>query len=129
MCIPVLLYDIIAFFVNEDASGIIIGFKNNVNTVKSVFLFIVDLFFLFVSNLGLFWTIYYFTPFHLIISEFFSELMGYYIQLIQFKNGEKIEEGNFLFGVNNIAIFSVIFFIFEKVHINQILSRFPLLII
>ena len=111
VCIPVLLYDIIAFFVNEDASGIIIGFKNNVNTVKSVFLFIVDLFFLFVSNLGLFWTIYYFTPFHLIISEFFSELMGYYIQLIQFKNGEKIEEGNFLFGVNNIAIFSVIFFI------------------
>ena len=66
VCIPVLLYDIIAFFVNEDASGIIIGFKNNVNTVKSVFLFIVDLFFLFVSNLGLFWTIYYFTPFHLI---------------------------------------------------------------
>ena len=111
VCVPVLLYDITAFFVKRDASGILIGFANNVNNVKSVFLFIVDLFFLFVSNLGLFWTIYYFTPFHLIISEFFSELMGYYIQLIQFKNGETIQEGNFLFGTNNIAIFSIIFFI------------------
>ena len=111
VCVPVLLYDIIAFFIDKDVSGIIIGFINNVNTVKSVFVFIVDLFFLFASNLGLFWTIYYFTPFHLIISEFFSELLGYYIHLIQFKNGTDIKQGNFLFGSNNIAIFSVIFFI------------------
>ena len=61
VCVPVLLYDIIAFYVNRDVSGVLIGFINNVNSVKSVFLFIVDLFFLFASNLGLFWTIYYIT--------------------------------------------------------------------
>ena len=111
VCVPLLLYDVIAFFIDKNASGVLVGFANNVNNVKSVFLFIVDLFFLFASNLGLFWTIYYFTPFHLIISEFFSELLGYYIQLIQFKTGTNIKEGNFLFQANNIAIFSVIFFI------------------
>ena len=111
VCVPLLLYDIIAFFVNKDVSGVLIGFANNVNSVKSVFLFIVDLLFLFISNLGIFWTIYYFTPFYLIISEFISELLNYYIQLIQYKQGQDIEDGNFLFANYNIAIFSVIFFI------------------
>ena len=106
-----LLYDIIAFFVNREVSGVIEGFADNVNNVKSVFLFIVDLIFLFISNLGIFWTIYYYTPFYLIISEFISELLNYYIQLIQYKQGSHIEEGNFLFDQYNIAIFSVIFFI------------------
>ena len=31
--------------------------------------------------------------------------------VVAFKNGETIQEGNFLFGTNNIAIFSIIFFI------------------
>ena len=111
VCGPLLLYDIIAFFVNREVSGVIEGFADNVNNVKSVFLFIVDLIFLFISNLGIFWTIYYYTPFYLIISEFISELLNYYIQLIQYKQGSHIDEGNFLFDKYNIAIFSVIFFI------------------
>ena len=108
VCVPLLLYDIIAFFVNKDVSGVLIGFANNVNSVKSVFLFIVDLLFLFISNLGIFWTIYYFTPFYLIISEFISELLNYYIQLIQYKQGQDIEDGNFLFA--NYNIFSYFFY-------------------
>ena len=110
-CIPMLIYDIIAFFINKKISGILIGFADNVNNVKNFFLFIVDLIFLFTSNLGIFWTVYYYTPFHLIICEFFSELIGYYIQYIQFKQGEIIDGSDFLFKEINIIIFSIIFFI------------------
>ena len=110
VCIPLLIYDIVAYFVNKDASGIIIALIDNINSFTRFLLFLVDLIFTFIQNLGLFWTIYYFTPFHLIICEFISELIFYYIQLIQFK-----VYGNanfqFLYETNNIIIFSVIFFI------------------
>jgi len=112
-CVPMLIYDIIAFFTNKNVSGIIIGLINNVNSVKNVFLFIVDLLFLFISNLGMYWTIYYFTPFHLIICEFITELTIYYRGLIQFKPNETGETNisAILYGRNNIIIFSVVFFI------------------
>ena len=42
--ILLLIYDIPAYYANPDASGIIIGFKNNVYTVGKVFLFILDIF-------------------------------------------------------------------------------------
>ena len=106
-----LFYDIIAFFVNKDASGIIIGFKDNINSVKNFFLFIANLLFTFSSILGTFWTIYYFTPFHFITSEFISELLDYYIQLIRFKNGLKVNFQVIYENINNIIIFSVMFFI------------------
>ena len=113
VCIPMLIYDIIAYFLNRNISGIIIGFINNTNSVKSVFLFILHLLFLFISNLGLFWTIYYFTPFHLIICEFILELLNYYIRLIQYKlNGSGTTTiFSFLFTTHNIVIFTIVFFI------------------
>ena len=110
VCIPMLIYDIFAFFLNKDASGIIISFANNINSVKNFFLFIVDLLFLLMEDLGIFWTVYYFTPFHLIICEFISELINYYERLIQYKiNGTA--SFDFLYSNVNISIFSVIFFI------------------
>ena len=113
VCIPMLIYDIIAYFLNRNISGVIIGFINNTNSVKSVFLFILHLLFLFISNLGLFWTIYYFTPFHLIICEFILELLNYYIKLIQYKlNGSGTTTiFSFLFTTHNIVIFTIVFFI------------------
>ena len=112
-CFLMLFYDIVAFFANRKLSGIIVSFAENLNSVGSVFLFIVDLLFLFISNLGMFWTIYYFTPVHLIIVEFISELINYYIKLIQYKQGQVIDNGkyDFIFNTNNIALFSVIFLI------------------
>ena len=108
--VPLLIYDIIAFFVNKNISGIIIIFIDNINTVKNVFLFIVDLIITFISDLGIFLTIYYFTPFHLITSEFISELINYYIRLSQFKKDGNDKFG-FFYDKHNIVIFSVFFFV------------------
>ena len=35
-----IIYDIIAYFSNEDLSGIIIGFKNNITNIKDFLLFL-----------------------------------------------------------------------------------------
>ena len=78
-----IIYDIITYYVKQDISGIILDFKENITSAKDFFLFFVETIFQFFSNLGIFWTIYYFTPFYFIISEFISELLNYYIKLIE----------------------------------------------
>ena len=89
------------------------SFINDINTIKYVFLFIVELIFFFISTLGILWTIYYFTPFPLIICEFISELLDYYIRLIGIKINkyDKTNNYGFLYEDINVIIFSVVFFI------------------
>ena len=110
ICIPFLIYDIIAFYVNKDASGVIIGFIDNIKDVKDFFLFLCELIFQLISCLGILWTIYYFTPFHFIVSEFLSELISYYIKMAK-KNPSKNNDNDFIFKTHNIIIFTIIFFI------------------
>ena len=110
VCVPMIIYDIITYHVKQDISGIILDFKENITSVKDFFLFFVETIFQFFSNLGIFWTIYYFTPFHFIISEFISELLNYYIKLIE-NDPDKPDKYGFIYYKYNIIIFSVVFFI------------------
>ena len=103
--IPLLIYDIIAYFVNKDESGIIVGFKDNINDVKDLFLFLFDLISLFTFNVGIMLTIYFFTPFHFIISEFISELLKYYINMILFYSIDKKGTNyDFIYETNNMIV-------------------------
>jgi hypothetical protein len=109
-----LVYDCIAYYTIHDKSGIFIGFNNNINNAKNFFLFLLDLILQFIFNVGIMMTIYYFTPFHFIISEFISELLKYYINLIQFDETKSSNKNNFdfIYKTNNIIIFSILFNLF-----------------
>ena len=111
VCFFMLFYDIIAYYVNPDISGIIIGFKANLNNTKNFFLFLCDLILQFIFNVGILLTIYVYSPFHFITSEFISELLKYYIGTIEFYRFDKKGNYDFIYSSNNIIIFSIVFFI------------------
>ena len=108
-----IIYDIIAYFSNEDLSGIIIGFKNNITNIKDFLLFLCDLILQFFLYSGIMLTIYFYTPFHFTISEFISELISYYKGAIEyFVFDKKITHiFDFIYSTNNIIIFSIVFLI------------------
>ena len=108
-----LVYDCFAYYTIPDKSGIFIGFSNNINNTKNIFLFLLDLILQFIFNVGIMMTMYYFTPFHFITSEFISELLKYYINLIEYNETKSSNKNNFdfIYKTNNIIIFSVLFFV------------------
>ena len=110
-CFPLLIYDIIAYNLNEEKSGVIIGFQENINDIKDFFLFLADIILGFFYAVGIMLTIYQFSPFYFIISEFFSELLYYYISLIKYYGFGKTTSFDFQYKTNNIIIFSLVFFI------------------
>ena len=71
-------------------SDIFNGFNKNVDSIENIFWFIGDILTQFGMYLGLFITVYYFTPCHTIISENIMEI-GYYI--IDFNQNEELWEG------------------------------------
>ena len=75
--IGLLIYDMIAYNVNPDISGIIIGFNDNINSVGDVFLLILDLILQFIWYLGYLLVIYYYTPCHIFIPEYIYQLINY----------------------------------------------------
>ena len=75
--IGLLIYDLFAYYMNRDVSGIIKGLQNNVNSLSNFFLFLLDLIIEFIWCFGIFLTIYYFNPCHFFISEYISEYIYY----------------------------------------------------
>jgi len=91
------IYDIIMFSIfehNDDHNnkhGIIFGFKRMTN-FTSIFFFIFDLVFYFCSNIGIWMTLYYYSPFHYIISESMSEYLFILYDFIIFGREYKISD-------------------------------------
>ena len=94
-----LVFDLFAYIFNREISGIIIGFKNNITSALNFFEFILDLIVEFIWNLGIWLTVYYFTPCHFFISEYISEYIYY------MRNAFNSDD-NF-YSTVNIIIFSI----------------------
>ena len=108
-CIIIIIYDIIVYSYigndNNNIHGIILGFKNNLN-ISFIFLFILDIIFYFLSNIGMWLTVHYLTPFHFPISESISEYI-YYAYDYFFK-GEKYKVADVIL-YSLVYIFNTIF--------------------
>ena len=98
-----IIYDIIAYNFNRDLSGIIIGFKNNITSVGNFFAFVLDIILTFIWNLGIWLTVYYFSPCHFFISEYISEYIIYLSDIRTLKSD--------FYSTTNIIIFSFVYFI------------------
>ena len=98
-----LIFDIFAYFFNRDISGVIIGFQKNINSIINVLFFIGTLIIEFFLVLGINLTIYYFTPCHFTILEYFSE----YITYIQYV----IESDEEFYSTTNVIIFTIAYII------------------
>ena len=98
-----LIFDIFAYFLNRDISGIIIGFQKNINSALNVFYFIGTLIFEFLWVLGIKLTIYYFTPCHFSLLEYIAE----YISYIKFV----IESDEDFYSTTNVIIFTIAYII------------------
>jgi len=91
------IYDIIMFSIfdhNDDHNnkhGVIFGFKR-MTSFTSIFFFIFDVIFYFCSNIGIWMTLYYYSPFHYIISESMSEYLFILYDFIIFGREYKISD-------------------------------------
>jgi len=112
-----LFYDFIAFLIvrenNPNIHGIILGFQNN-NRLTFVIIFLLDIIISFSCNIGIWLSIYYFTPFHYIISELFSEYIYYTYDWLFGKSDYK---------TGNIILYSLIYLInlFFSLIFNEII--------
>ena len=79
-CFILFIYDLVIYLIfkenNVQIHGIILGFKNNFH-FSFIFFFILDVLLYFFTNIGIWLTVYYFSPFHFIISESISQYIYY----------------------------------------------------
>ena len=96
-----LIFDMFIYFLKSDIDGIFVGFNKNITSVSKYFIFILDIIIKFITNTGIWLTVYYLTPCHYFISSYISQY-AYYIQ-------EIIEKKDEFYSVNNAVIFSIAF--------------------
>jgi hypothetical protein len=98
---------------NDNIHGIILGFQKN-GSSSFVILFLLDIIFSFSCNIGIWLSIYYFTPFHFIISELISEYIYYTYDWLF---------GDSDYEVGNIILYSLIYLInlFFSLIFNEII--------
>jgi hypothetical protein len=98
---------------NDNIHGIILGFQNNCS-FTFVILFLLDIIFSFSCIIGIWLVIYYFTPFHFIISELISEYIYYTYDWLF---------GDSDYKVGNIILYSLIYLInlFFSLVFNEII--------
>ena len=116
MSIILIIYDIILYYYFEDYSGkysgIIVGFKKNLDKLdKSFIFFSLSIFFEFLFNVGIWLTIYYFNPCYFIISELISECILFISDIIAKKKRYNTIEIIIIYSVSYIVniICSLIF--------------------
>ena len=118
--ISLLIFDIIAYFVNPSISGIIIGFRDNIENVGNFFLFILDLLIEYIWNLGIWILIYYFSPCHYFISDYASEYIYFILKRFKKKDPFFHDNINYIF----MIICGIFIFIFSLVFNEVIIINF-----
>ena len=116
--ILIFIYDIFAYNYKPEISGIIFGFQNNIKNVGHFFAFILHIIVTFIWNLGIWLTVYYFTPCHYFISESISEYVKFW------KDIEKYKEIYPTFGIVIISILYLINFFFFLIFNEVIILNF-----
>ena len=101
--ILILIFDIIAYNYFRDISGVIIAFQKNINSALDILGLIFNLIIEFITNLGIWLTIYYFTPCHYFISEYISYFINFIIKYIQSTNE--------FYSLTNLIIYSIAYII------------------
>ena len=88
ICIILIIVAVIQYLAGYECD-IFLGFQNNVNGIENIFWFIGEILTQFGMYLGLWITVYYFTPTHTIISENIMEIIYY---IVDFKDNEFLWE-------------------------------------
>ena len=112
------IYDIIAIIINKFNTnytyhGVIKGFKENFSLTSFIIL-IMELLLRFAWNMGIWFTIYYLTPCHFIISESFSIYLSTIVEII---NGEN----NFSVAITILYIVIYLINMFLSLVFNEII--------
>ena len=112
--ILLLIYEIFAYNIDSDKSGIVIGFKKDIKSSGDFFMFILDSILQCICYLGLWLVIYYFTPSHCLISENISEYVNYITNIIDSDDEFYSAENSIIYSICNLFNF-VGFLVFTEV--------------